>query len=55
MLEERLVKLDWSMLLAFDQVDRQRAAPPAGGKIGDKLGAKVGSKDGVKFGAKIGA
>lgn len=54
--DDRLVKLNWEKLLAFDQVKRAPELTPVrgtngkefGGKVGEKLGVKVGAKEGLK-------
>ena len=52
---DRIVKLDWTKLLAFDQAEREISPAPQTGKPAAKLGAKVGSKPGVKTISRIGA
>ena len=54
MFDDRLVKLDWEKLLAFDQVERAPALTQLRGTTGKKFGSKVGEKLGVKVGAKEG-
>ena len=55
MSNERIVELDWAMLLAFDQAEHERIIAPDGDKVGAKIGAKIGVKGDIQAGAKIGA
>lgn len=51
--ETKMNKLDWTRLLGFDQIAKDRKAL-RDGRIGSKTGAKVGVKLGVKLGIKAG-
>ena len=44
-------KLDWTMMLGFEQIASDRAALN-GGSLGGKTGAKIGGKVGGKIGTK---